>query len=390
MYRCRTMGRVAHDPGSVSKLFLEAFRSGPAGREPYRNPLNCLARLLAALVCAVLVSASPPAAAHARINSYSHAVVMVNGDMVDYYLNLPPPVISLLHQNVDDEVDDLTDFFRSQFRITTIGKDCPLSKLEKSPPLKSGNMIVELRFLCPVDVTDLTIRSSLFLDEDESHTQFVRIAPPDDPRQVLHEAVLSESNMTFHLTDIRTRGSATLERAAAFLKLGIQHLLTGYDHILFLLTVVVGISFIESLKAVTSFTLAHSITMALAFLGEISLPSSIVEPLIAITVIYVSFENIIRANVRRRWVWTFFFGLIHGLGFVDALKLITISKSELVLSLLTFNIGIEIGQLVVLCVAVITLWYLRRFPWHAMFNRGFSAGVGLLGCIWLVQRLMVV
>jgi hydrogenase/urease accessory protein HupE len=301
---------------------------------------------------------------------------------------LPPRASSLLHDNVGDDVNDLTDFFRSEISVATWDKECPLARLVQAPPLNSGNKIVELAFRCPDAVTDLTITTSLFLDLDESHTQFLRLAPPDDPRKVLHEAVLIESNRVFHVADVKTGGSATFERAIAFLKLGIEHLLTGYDHILFLLTVVVGITFIESLKAVTSFTLAHSLTMALAFLGAISLPSSIVEPLIAVTVIYVAFENILRTNIRRRWIWTFFFGLIHGLGFVGALKLITVSKSELVLSLVSFNVGIELAQLLVVAIAVVVLRYARPYSWSANFNRGFSVCVGLLGFVWLGQRMI--
>jgi len=350
---------------------------------------NHLARLFAASVCIFFLIVSPSAAAHERIGSFSHAVVTVTGDTVNYYLNLPPPVVSLLHTNVGDDVDDLADFFGSEIQVTTSDKECPLAHVVQAPPLKSGNTIVELLFRCPGDVTDLTITSPLFLDFDESHAQFLRLAPPDDPRQVLHEAVLTESNMVFYAADVKVRGSAPLERAISFAKLGIEHLLTGYDHILFLLTVVVGISFIESLKAVTSFTLAHSLTMALAFLGEISLPSSIVEPLIAATVIFVAFENVTSKNIRKRWIWTFFFGLVHGLGFVGALKVMTISRSVLVLSLVSFNIGIELAQLLVVAIAVAALRYTRRYSWHVFFNRGFSTCVGLLGCAWLVQRVMV-
>ena len=350
---------------------------------------NYLARLFAAVACVIVFVASPLAAAHDRINSFSHAVVIATGDTVNYYLNLPPPVSSLLRTNVGDDINDLTDFFRTEIRVTTSENVCPLTHVMKAPPLKSGNTIVELVFRCPRDVTDLTITSSLFLDFDESHTQFVRLAPPDDPGKVLHEAVLTESNMVFHVADVGTGGSATFERALAFAKLGIEHLLTGYDHILFLLTVVVGISFMESLKAVTSFTVAHSLTMALAFLGAISLSSSIVEPLIAATVIYVAFENVTKKNIRRRWIWTFFFGLVHGLGFVWALKEMTISRSELVLSLVSFNIGIELAQLLVVAIAVFALRYIRRYSWSALFHRSFSAGVGLLGFVWLIQRIMV-
>jgi len=349
---------------------------------------NTLSRLFTAFSCAFFLIASLPAAAHDRIGSFSHAVVMASGDTVSYYLNLTPSVLSLLGQNVGDEVNDRADFFRSEIRVTTRDKECPLAHMDQSPPMKSGNRIVELLFRCPGEVTDLTITSSLFLDFDESHTQFIRLAPPDDPKQLLHEGVLNESNMVFHVADVKTGGSATFERALAFLKLGMQHLLTGPDHILFLLTVVVGISFIESLKAVTSFTLAHSLTMALAFMGAISLPSSIVEPLIAVTVIYVAFENVTSRNIRRRWIWTFFFGLVHGLGFVGALKAMTISRSELVLSLVSFNIGIELAQLMIVAVAVLALHYTKRYSWHLTFNRGFSACVGLLGFVWLGQRLM--
>jgi hydrogenase/urease accessory protein HupE len=350
---------------------------------------NVFVRLFSAFSCVFFLFASPPAAAHDRIHSFSHAVVMASGDTVSYYLNLPPTVLTLLRENVGEEVNDQADFFRSEIRVTTRDKECPLAHMDQSPPMKSGNRIVELLFRCPDDVTDLTINSSLFLDFDESHTQFVRLAPPDDPKQLLHEGVLNESNMVFHVADVKTGGSATFERAFAFLKLGMQHLLTGPDHILFLLTVVVGVSFIESIKAVTSFTLAHSLTMALAFVGAISLPSSIVEPLIAVTVIYVAFENVTSRNIRRRWIWTFFFGLVHGLGFVGALKAMTISRSELVLSLVSFNIGIELAQLMIVAVAVLALHYTKRYSWHLNFNRGFSAFVGLLGFVWLGQRIMV-
>lgn len=104
--------------------------------------------------------------------------------------------------------------------------------------------------------------------------------------------------------------------------------------------------------------------------------------------IYVAFENVMRANIRRRWLRTFFFGLIHGLGFVGALKLITVSRSELVPSLVSFNVGIELAQLLVVAAAVVALRYAKRYPWHARFNRGFSVGVGLMGFVWLGQRLL--
>ena len=326
--------------------------------------------------------------AHERIGTFSHAVVTVSGDSVSYYLNLPPVTSALLRTNIGERDSDLTDYFQSELMVMSWDQECPLTKFVQTPPLPSGNRIIDLLFRCPHTVSDLTITSTLFLDLDESHTQFLRLAPPENPRKILHEAVLTVSHQTFHVADVKTGGSASLERALAFLKLGIEHLLTGFDHILFLLTVIIGLRFIESIKAVTSFTLAHSLTMALAFLGAISLPSSIVEPLIAITVIYVAIENIVRTNITRRWIWTFIFGLIHGLGFVGALKVITISRSELILSLVSFNIGIELGQLLVVALAMLAFRAIRGFSWSTRFNRGFSAGVAFLGIIWLGQRIL--
>jgi hydrogenase/urease accessory protein HupE len=347
---------------------------------------SAVLRVVVALVSCFAVLTS--AVAHERIGTFSHAIVIAEGNTVSYYLNLPPRLSSLVSDNVGSDTNELTDYFRFEVHVTSWDNECPLASLVRAPPQKSGNTIFELTFRCPNQVTDLTITSSLFLDLDESHTQFVRLAPPDKPGAVLHEAVLTASNQVFHVTDVKTGGSASLERALAFLKLGIEHLLTGYDHILFLLTVVVGISFMESLKAVTSFTLAHSLTMALAFLGAVSLPSSVVEPLIAVTVIYVAFENLLRTNIRRRWVWTFFFGLIHGLGFVGALKLITVSRSELVLSLVSFNVGIELAQLLVVVLAVVALAYTKRYTWNVFFNRAFSFCVGILAVVWLGQRIL--
>jgi len=353
-----------------------------------RNLLHSLTLLFSVLLCLGLLAATPPALAHVRIGSVSHAVATAKGDTLTYYMNLPPVVLKLLHENIGDATSDLTDYFGTELRVSTWDSRCLLRHVNSSPPLASGNRIFALQFRCPRPISDLTIRSVLFLDLDGGHTQFARLVSSDNPRKILHEAVLSESNTLFHVADVKTGGSVSFERAVAFLKLGIMHLLTGYDHILFLLTVVVGISFIESLKAVTSFTLAHSLTMALAVLGAISLSSAIVEPLIAATIIYVAFENVTNANIRRRWIWTFFFGLIHGLGFVDALKRITVSQHELILSLVSFNFGIEVGQLIILSAAVLALRYVKRYSWYSAFNRSFSAGVGVLGFVWLGQRLL--
>ncbi|TRZ93146.1 MAG: HupE/UreJ family protein [Rhodocyclaceae bacterium] len=327
------------------------------------------------------------AMAHDRIGSVSHSIIIVRGDTVSYYLNMSPAIAELVRKEADPNTPDFQDYFSSELSVKTWDSECRLNQIEKASPEPTGHWIVHLQYQCPQIVNDLTIRSTLFLDLDESHTQFARLASPDDPATAMREAVLSASNVTFHIPDVHTGGSASSDRAWSFFKLGIEHLLTGYDHILFLLTVIIAMGLLDTVKAVTAFTVAHSLTMALAFLNLVSLPSSIVEPLIALTIIYVSVENVLATDIRRRWLLTGLFGLVHGLGFVGALKAITVSREELLLSLFSFNVGIEAGQLLVIVISIPALRYLRSRAWDRRFCRAFSQGAALLGAVWLVQRV---
>ena len=343
-------------------------------------------RTTALLFAGILLTVGP-VTAHDRIGSVSHSIVIVRGDTVSYYLNMSPAIADLVRKEADPNSADFHDYFSSELSVKTWDSECVLTQIEKAPPESTGNWIVHLQYQCPQAVRDLTIRSTLFLDLDETHTQFARLATPGDPGTAIREAVLTASNVTFHIPDVFTGGSASGDRALSFFKLGIEHLLSGYDHILFLLTVIIAMGLLDTVKAVSAFTLAHSLTMALAFLNLVSLPSSIVEPLIALTIIYVSVENILTRDIRKRWLLTGLFGLVHGLGFVGALKIITVSREELLLSLFSFNVGIEAGQLLVIAISLPMLQYLRRRTWDRRFCRAFSQVAAALGTVWLVQRV---
>ncbi len=347
--------------------------------------LSWLRRNSLLLVCGLL--AFMPAQAHERIGSVSHSIIIVRGDAVSYYLNMSPAAAKLLSQEVDPKSPDFQDYFTQLLSVKTWDNECELARVERAPPEATGHWIVHLLYRCPQEVKDLSITSMLFLDLDETHTQFARLASPEDPATPLREAVLTDSNMTFHIPDIHTGGSASSDRALSFFKLGIEHLLTGYDHILFLLIVIIAMNLLNTIKAVTAFTVGHSLTMALAFLDLVSLPSSIVEPLIAFTIIYVALENLLTQNVRRRWILTGLFGLVHGLGFVGVLKAITVSHDELLLSLFSFNVGIEAGQLLIIAISIPALHFLRSRSWDRQFCRAFSQGTAALGSIWLIQRV---
>ena len=168
--------------------------------------------------------------------------------------------------------------------------------------------------------TQLSLQSMILKHLPAGHRQYISLR--DQRGNVLAERILDRSSNSFEadLTQSNTAAAAphVFER---FLILGIQHIFTGYDHLLFLIGLLVtGLSARASAKVITSFTLAHSLTLALSATGRIQLSPRFVDPLIAVSIIYVGVENIMRREPRGRELLTFGFGLIHGLGFASALR----------------------------------------------------------------------
>ena len=142
---------------------------------------------------------------------------------------------------------------------------------------------------------------------------------------------------------------------------------------------------------ITCFTLAHSITLALAALDLVTISGRLVEPLIAASIVFVGLENLLRRDEPKwRWALTFAFGLIHGFGFAGVLKQVGLGSAgrALLVPLFSFNLGVELGQIAVTAIVLPVLWWLRRF--HAFQRYGtqvISALVALIGFYWLVQRI---
>lgn len=166
------------------------------------------------------------------------------------------------------------------------------------------------------------------------------------------------------------------------------HILTGYDHLLFLLALLLRKQTFKQYAAIiTSFTIAHSITISLAVLGIITLPSRFVESVIAFSIVYVALENIFRKEIRHRWGLTFLFGLIHGLGFANILREMNIPKSDLAVALVNFNIGIEVVQLALVLLILPLLTYMFKLKSSKIIIKIGSTIVAALGAFWLIERL---
>jgi hypothetical protein len=180
---------------------------------------------------------------------------------------------------------------------------------------------------------------------------------------------------------------------AAWVRLGVEHLLGGYEHLALLVgLLVVSRWFTRVLAVLTAFTLAHSLTLVLATAGGVRLPARLVEPLIAATLVLVAAENLRHHDDGpRRWALTFAFGLIHGLGFAGALAQAGVGRNgaPLALPLLGFSLGIDLAQGALAAFVVPALGYLRRFPAFERYGtRLLSAALGALGLAWLGARLM--
>jgi hydrogenase/urease accessory protein HupE len=185
-----------------------------------------------------------------------------------------------------------------------------------------------------------------------------------------------------------------------FIHAGIEHILTGADHLLFLLGLVLlrrddASKRRDRVKSVvlvlTAFTVGHSISLAVATLGGLAPSARIVEPLVALSVAYVGAENLYaRAPLmKRRWLVTLPFGLVHGFAFASGLLLVRLPRAELPLALLGFNLGVEIGQLVVMAIVLPLLFLLaRRARPYDLVRVVLSAGVLACGLVWFVQRLL--
>jgi hydrogenase/urease accessory protein HupE len=261
------------------------------------------------------------------------------------------------------------------------------------------------------DFSKLSIRSRMIAGFRLDHRQFLRLQ--DHSGVMIAERLLSANSDSLTIdieapspglatdpaADAQITAATTPEPADEsgssfnqFLLLGIEHILKGYDHLLFLLALlVVAPGCLSSLKVITCFTIAHSITLAMATFDLIQVPGRFVEPLIAASIIYVGVENILRrGDLRRRWLLTFGFGLIHGLGFASVLRDIGVGGREggVAMPLFAFNLGVEAGQVIVAALALPLIWHLRKqdyFLRRAM--PACSVLVALAGTIWFVQRV---
>ena len=244
-----------------------------------------------------------------------------------------------------------------------------------------GGTLIRLRILYTFeqDVRTLDVKSALWeiMPAGHQHMMNVRL------NGTVHEAILDNRTQQATFTGVQTSNLQTIWR---FIRLGIEHIFTGYDHLAFLLGLLVATATLGSLvRVITSFTIAHSITLALATFNLVHLPTRLTESLIAASIAYVAAENLFDFRAMKRYYITFLFGLVHGFGFSNALRDMDLPKSSLALSLFSFNVGVEIGQITFVLLIFPLVHDLVMHGWKRL-KPAVSICIAFLGIYWFVQR----
>lgn len=234
--------------------------------------------------------------------------------------------------------------------------------------------------------------------KDTNYVNFLTVKQPEQSTQI---ALEGENREWLALVDGLQEGTESAVGAESenvvketsdfwsFFKLGMHHILMGYDHLLFLLALIIRPQRVKELVAIiTAFTVGHSLTIALGTLDIITLPSLLVESIIALSICYVAIENILKKEIKYRWLITLIFGLIHGLGFSGLLKESLGSQTSITVELFAFNIGIEVIQLLLVFIFIPVMLYSYKKINSNKIVLPASIAISLMGGFWLIQRLL--
>jgi hypothetical protein len=360
------------------------------------------------LALAIAVTAAP-AAAHKPSDSYlalrvEDTSVHVQWDIalrdLEYAVGIDADEDgAITWEELRSRHEAISAYALARLAISAGGRPCPASRVEHQVDRHSDGTYAVLRFAatCPEGNGTLEARYALFFDLDPLHRGLARLESRGETRSL----IFSPEQPGQRLVVV---GRSALGEFIDFAREGVWHIWIGFDHVLFLLSLLLPAvltlqagrwvpvpefrqAFGKTFVIVTAFTLAHSLTFTLAALQIVTLPSRWVESAIAASVIVAALNNVYPVLERRLWMIAFLFGLIHGFGFASVLKDLGLPQESLLLALVSFNLGVEAGQLAIVT-ALMPLAFALRQSW--IYRRlTLSAGsllIVLLACVWLAER----
>lgn len=368
--------------------------------------MRALVTLLALLACLVVAL---PARAHKPSDAYltltpSGAITLVRWDVavrdLDFALGLDADRDGkVTYAELTAAEPAIVSATRAGLALRTAGGVCELRRPTLAGVASHSDGRYAVLFYeaaCP-GAGEITVRYDFLFDVDPSHRAIVRVRSGD--AEAVHVLGKSEPEKTLSIGATRSFG--------AIVRQGVLHIWTGYDHMLFLLALLLPAVlvregkewrpreklkevFFDVARIVTAFTAAHSITLSLAALGALALPSRFVESAIALSVVLAALNNLWPLVRADRWLAAFSLGLLHGFGFSSTLADLGLDRVSLLPTLVGFNLGVELGQAAVVTVALAAVWILSRIfsPGELARSRQVARAVVLVaGCAWLVMRL---
>jgi hydrogenase/urease accessory protein HupE len=337
-----------------------------------------VARLAAALIVAGLLATSA-ADAHQQGISYSDVRIAKGQAAFDILLSTHDLALDVDGDGTVTDVEirsrypRLRRIFDGALAVEAGGTPCPLT-LEDSGLEPNELVRFRLSGACPDALpVHVTVRLGALTVVDGQNLAKIRVG------DVLVEHVFTRTDGDVVIGESAGGVWPTFRR---FFRLGVEHIATGYDHILFLLALLLVGGGVRALVAVvTAFTIAHSVTLSLAVLDVVQLPSRFVESAIALSIAWVALENLVIDETRGRWRITFVFGLMHGFGFASVLREMHLPRAGLIASLVAFNLGVEAGQLVVVTITYPLVAVIERSR-HRRMLVGLASGAILVMALW--------
>lgn len=347
------------------------------------------------MILSAVASTLVPEAAFAHALSVSYARLTIGERSVAAIVRLPLDDLDLLlrlDRDLDGRVspEELTaarpvlqPYITRHFRVRADGVLLPMT-IDRlalwSDPARFSYLEAALTLEAPEPIGSVAVESDVLVELYPKHRTLTEIVAANISEQVALAPGASYERRLAERHPWRT--------GASFVRLGIEHIFTGYDHILFLFgLLLVGRGLRNLVAVVTSFTIAHSITLALATLGAVEPVPWTIEAAIALSIAYIGLENLFVREPRYRWKITFLFGLVHGFGFAAVLRDMHLPRTGLAMSLFGFNIGVEVGQIAIVSLMYPALVMLSRTAYRTLVMRVASSAIAVVGLIWFYQRI---
>jgi hypothetical protein len=381
-----------------------------SGSQPFLSSLQGTWRSLAHRVALSLVLVAMAGGASAHTQSYGFLTAEIDTNAVAGRLELAIRDVDAaldLDQDLDGKVTwgevrsreaELSAALLGQISVGTKAERCTLSSEPVLVDARGGEsyLVVPFRGPCPTFDGLSEVGYRLLFDTDAQHRGLVAVTAEGVTRTFVARPDRSSATL-----DFRSGGNAGL--FLSFVVHGAHHIWIGYDHVLFLLTLLLGTvlkrrsgiwvptdsfgqALVAAAKVVTAFTIAHSLTLALAAFDVLILPVALTESIIAATITLAAINNVVPIVTARLWLVAFAFGLIHGVGFANVLAELDLPRQGLLSALLAFNLGVEFGQLAIVALVLPFLMLAGRRPAYRRIMPALSLAIAAVGVFWFLQR----